>query len=163
MILLRICSDGGRHQKSSSTLDPMLLTGLAKFEVNIHHEGVALDGTLTDWVVVAGALVDVLRSLDAFLDRLHVDDRHLDDQLHDFRLTKTALLFIPVSALKVQAIDIGALFGSGNELSRLGLLRDVIEFELVDGWRVFLSRESLEKGGGETSGEGEGTDPEAGW
>lgn len=154
-------SDGSRHEKSSTTLDPMLCRGLAKFEENHHHVGIALDGTLTNWIVVAGALVDVLRRLDALLNWLHVDDRHLDEQLHDLRLTEYALFFIPVSALKEQAVDVGALFGSGDELSCLGLLRNEVEVESVDGRRVLLSGEALEKGRGEAGGEGERTDPEA--
>ena len=155
------CSDTDGHEKGGTTLDPVLLRRLAKLEVDVHHPGIARNVALPDRIVVRGAYVDVRQNLRTHLDGLELDDRHEHIELHNLRLAEALLLLLPLSTLKVEAVDVGAILRALLELLNLLRLGDEFELKLVDRRGVLLSREALEERGGETGREGEGTDPEA--
>jgi len=115
-----VCSVFEGHEQRSSTLDPVLgarvgcVHGSLDLEINVHHERITVHATLADRVVVRGAAVYVGNCLALrLLDRLEMDDRHLDFQLHDCRLAQVLPVFVPIRAFKVEASDVSAIFRWG--------------------------------------------------
>ena len=156
------CSVANGHKEGSATLDPMVRWGLTQLQVDLHHVTVALDCALTDRIVVAGALVHVLRWLHALRNWLEVDHRHVNVQLHDLRFAKSTLLFIPLGTFEIESTDVGSILGAVHELvNSLGLWNE-IELKTINRWAISLSGESLQQGSRETVGEGERTNPEGG-
>ena len=138
----------------------MVRWGLTQLQVDLHHVTVALDCALTDRIVVAGALVHVLRWLHALRNWLEVDHWHVHVQLHDLRFAESALLFIPLGTFEIESTDVGSILGAVHELvNSLGLWNE-IELKTINRWAISLSGESLQQGSRETVGEGECTDPE---
>lgn len=80
-------SDSKRHEKGSTTLNPEFSWIVTTFQINIEHEGVHIWSTLSSWIVVAWALINVLWWFSTLLDRLEMKDWHWASKLHNFWLT----------------------------------------------------------------------------
>jgi len=97
------CSVSNRHKQGSTAFNPVLSRLISEFQIDLDHEGVLVDGALSDGIVVAGALVHVGGRLDSLLDGLENDDGHEDSELHDIGLHKGHLFEAPFGALKIEA------------------------------------------------------------
>jgi len=157
------CSRADGHEQGGTALNPVLAGCFAELEVDLHHVRIALDCALSDGVVVAWALVDVLRWLGSLRDRLEVDDRHLDVELHDLWLAEALLLVVPLCTFKEESLDVSTILRSLTKFFLCSLRRQEVELKAINGRRVLLSAEPLQKRSSETSGESKGTDPENSW
>lgn len=92
-----------RHKQGGTAFNPVLSRLISEFKINLDHEGIFVDGALSDGIVVAGALVHVRGRLDSLLDRLELNYGHEDSELHDIGLHKGHLFKAPFGTLKIEA------------------------------------------------------------
>ena len=92
-----------RHKQGGTAFNPVLSRLISEFQINLDHEGIFVDGALSDRIVVAGALIHVGGRLDSLLDRLELNNRHEDSKLHDIGLHKGHLFKAPFGTLKIEA------------------------------------------------------------
>jgi hypothetical protein len=97
------CSVSKRHKQGGTAFNPVLRRLISEFQIDLDHEGVLVDGALSDGIVVAGALVHVGGRLDSLLDWLELNDGHEDSELHDIGFHKAHLFKAPLCTLKIKA------------------------------------------------------------
>jgi hypothetical protein len=97
------CSVSKRHKQGGTAFDPVLSRLISEFQINLDHEGIFVDGALSDGIVVAGALVHVGGRLDSLLDRLKLNHGHEDSELHDIRFHQGHPFKAPFGTLKIEA------------------------------------------------------------
>jgi len=121
------------QKEGSSTLDPMFCGLLwSELEVDFHHVGGFGHITLSLWIVVARALVDVglgFRSLD---DRLEPDDWHQHLQFHHLWFDKVQLVHVPLGSFEEETVDVCTFFHFCHDFRNETSVRLEIELKSID-------------------------------
>lgn len=151
------------HEKGSTTLDPEFSWIVTTFQINIEHEGVRVWSTLSSWVIVRWAWINVLRWFSTLLDWLEMKDWHWASKLHNFWLTQAQFFKIPFSTLNVKSRNESTVFWMLVDFMSFFWNWNEIKLKFIDWSTRCFSRESLKKRSGESSWISKGTNPEVIW